>query len=156
VIGIIERHNHIFAPGRFPGWWVRCLQRNLRPYEPILRDYPLREYLDTSGVMASSMSVLWWQTNWAKARFEDETAGGKRHLRGHRLAAFHLSYADFVADDVRPAVSPAQALTLWCLAVAQCSCTGKPNPPSSLSPRALISARIRRFVSTSRSLAATR
>jgi predicted TIM-barrel fold metal-dependent hydrolase len=65
------------APGPiFPGWWVRC-SRAFGPYEPIRRDYPIREYLDDlagNGVVKS----VYVQTNWAKARFEDETAWVQR------------------------------------------------------------------------------
>src|SRR4029077_3117721 len=71
------------------------------PYEAIRRDYPIREYLDDlagTGVVKS----VYVQTNWAKERFEDETAWVQRTAEETGWPHAIVAYADFAADDVRP------------------------------------------------------
>jgi predicted TIM-barrel fold metal-dependent hydrolase len=78
VTGFVDAHHHIWRQADLP-WLVGPMQpRIFGPYEPIRRDYPIREYLDNlsgNGVVKS----VYVQTNWAI-----------------------VAYADFSAADVRP------------------------------------------------------
>ena len=71
------------------------------PYEPIRRDYPIREYLDDiagSGVVQS----VYVQTNWAKADFEREAEWVQRTHDETGWPHAIVAYADMSADDARP------------------------------------------------------
>ena len=65
MTGIVDAHHHIWHQADLP-WLVGPMQpRIFGPYEPIRRDYPIREYLDDlsgNGVVKS----VYVQTNWAK------------------------------------------------------------------------------------------
>jgi len=101
VIGIIDAHHHIWRQADLP-WLIGPMQpRIFGPYEPIRRDYPIREYLDElsgNGVVKS----VYVQTNWAKERYEDETAWVQRTSAETGWPHAIVAYADFGADDVRP------------------------------------------------------
>jgi predicted TIM-barrel fold metal-dependent hydrolase len=71
------------------------------PYEPIRRDYPIREYLDDLAGNDVVKSV-YVQTNWAKERFEDETAWVQRTSEETGWPHAIVAYADFEVEDVRP------------------------------------------------------
>jgi len=146
VIGIIDAHHHIWRQADLP-WLVGPMQpRHLRPYEPIRRDYPVREYLDDlagNGVVKS----VYVQTNWAKERTRTRRPGCNAPPRKPGWPHAIVAYADFGVEDVRRS-STGSSATRWCVAYV-CSCTGT-RTRSIASPRALISARIRRFVATSR------
>src|SRR6202030_3326527 len=67
VTAIVDAHHHIWRQADLP-WLVGPMQpRIFGPYEPIRRDYPIREYLDDlfgKGVVKS----VYVQTNWVKER----------------------------------------------------------------------------------------
>jgi hypothetical protein len=101
VIGIVDAHHHIWRQANLP-WLVGPMQpRIFGPYEPIRRDYTIREYLDDlsgNGVVKS----VYVQTNWAKERFEDEMAWVQRTSEETGWPHAIVAYADFAAEDVRP------------------------------------------------------
>ena len=101
MTGIVDAHHHIWRQADLP-WLVGPMQpRIFGPYEPIRRDYSIREYLDDlagNGVVKS----VYVQTNWAKERFEDETAWVQRTSDETGWPHAIVAYADFGADDVRP------------------------------------------------------
>src|SRR4051812_50161831 len=71
------------------------------PYEPIRRDYPIREYLDDlagSGVVRS----VYVQTNWPTDRFENEAAWVQQTANEHGWPHALVAHADFGVDDVCP------------------------------------------------------
>jgi predicted TIM-barrel fold metal-dependent hydrolase len=71
------------------------------PYEPIRRDYPIREYLDDLAGSGVTRSV-YVQTNWPNDRFEDEAAWVQQTADEHGWPHALVAYADFSVDDVRP------------------------------------------------------
>jgi predicted TIM-barrel fold metal-dependent hydrolase len=101
VTPIVDAHHHIWRQADLP-WLMGPMQpRIFGPYEAIRRDYPMREYLDDlagNGVVKS----IYVQTNWAKDRFEDETAWVQRTARETGWPHAIVAYADFTVDDVRP------------------------------------------------------
>ena len=101
MTGIVDAHHHIWRKADLP-WLVGPMQpRIFGPYEAIRRAYPIREYLDDladNGVVKS----VYVQTNWAKERFEDETAWVQRTSEEIGWPHAIVAYADFGADDVRP------------------------------------------------------
>ena len=146
MIGIVDAHHHIWRRADLP-WLVGPMQpRIFGPYEPIRRDYPIREYLDDlagNGVVKS----VYVQTNWPKERYEDETAWVQRTSEETGWPHAIVAYADFGADDVRPQFDRLNA-TDWCVACV-CNCTGT-RTRSTASPRAPICARTRPSAATSR------
>ena len=100
-MNVVDAHHHIWRQADLP-WLSGPMQpRIFGPYEPIRRDYPMREYLDDlagSGVVKS----IYVQTNWPKERFEDETAWVQRTASETGWPSAIVSYADFGAEDVRP------------------------------------------------------
>ncbi len=71
------------------------------PYEPIRRDYPIREYLDNIAGRRVVQSV-YVQTNWAKANFEREAEWVQNTHAETGWPHATVAYADFCVDDVRP------------------------------------------------------
>jgi amidohydrolase family protein len=101
VIGIVDGHHHIWRQADLP-WLVGPMQpRIFGPYEPIRRDYPIREYLDDLAGNGVAKSV-YVQTNWPPARFEDEAAWVQRTAGETGWPHAIVAYADFGVDDVRP------------------------------------------------------
>jgi predicted TIM-barrel fold metal-dependent hydrolase len=101
VTDIVDAHHHIWRKADLP-WLSGPMQpRIFGPYEPIRRDYSIREYLDDlagSGVVRS----VYVQTNWPTDRFEDEAAWVQRTANEHGWPHAIVAYADFNAGDVRP------------------------------------------------------
>jgi predicted TIM-barrel fold metal-dependent hydrolase len=101
VIGIVDGHHHIWRQADLP-WLVGPMQpRIFGAYEPIRRDYPIREYLDDlagNGVVKS----VYVQTNWAPERYEDEAAWVQRTVGETGWPHAIVAYADFSVEDVRP------------------------------------------------------
>jgi predicted TIM-barrel fold metal-dependent hydrolase len=101
VTTIVDAHHHIWRRDDLP-WLLGPMQpRIFGPYEPIRRDYPIQEYLDDlagNGVVKS----VYVQTNWAKERFEDETAWVQRTAEETGWPHAIVAYADVTVDDVRP------------------------------------------------------
>ena len=72
------------------------------PYEPIRRDYPIKEYLDDLAGTGVTRSV-YVQTNWANDRFEDETAWVQETAEGDTAGRTPSSPMPTCSvDDVRP------------------------------------------------------
>jgi predicted TIM-barrel fold metal-dependent hydrolase len=98
---IVDAHHHIWRQADL-AWLSGPMQpRIFGPYEPIRRDYPIREYLDDladTGVIRS----VYVQTNWPTDRFEDEAAWVQQTADEHGWPHAIVAYADFSVDDVRP------------------------------------------------------
>ncbi len=98
---IVDAHHHIWRQADLP-WLSGPMQpRIFGPYEPIRRDYTIREYLDDVAGTGVTRSV-YVQTNWAKENFEAEAAWVQRTADEHGWPHAIVAYADFSADDVRP------------------------------------------------------
>ncbi len=101
MTGIVDGHHHIWRQADLP-WLVGPMQpRIFGAYEPIRRDYPIREYLDDlagNGVVRS----VYVQTNWAPERYEDEAAWVQRTAGETGWPHAIVAYADFSVEDVRP------------------------------------------------------
>jgi predicted TIM-barrel fold metal-dependent hydrolase len=98
---IVDAHHHIWRQADLT-WLSGPMQpRIFGPYEPIRRDYPIREYLDDladTGVIRS----VYVQTNWPTDRFEDEAAWVQQTADEYGWPHAIVAYADFSVDDVRP------------------------------------------------------
>jgi predicted TIM-barrel fold metal-dependent hydrolase len=98
---IVDGHHHIWRQADLP-WLTGPMQpRIFGSYEPIRRDYPMREYLDDiagTGVVRS----IYVQTNWAPENFEQEAAWVQRTADEHGFPHAIVAYADLSANDVRP------------------------------------------------------
>jgi predicted TIM-barrel fold metal-dependent hydrolase len=98
---IVDAHHHIWRQADLP-WLSGPMQpRIFGPYEPIRRDYSINEYLDDLANLGVIRSV-YVQTNWAKDRFEDETAWVQQTANEHGWPNAIVAFADFSVDDVRP------------------------------------------------------
>ena len=101
MIGIVDAHHHIWRQADL-AWLSGPMQpRIFGPYEPIRRDYPIREYLGDiagSGVLRS----VYVQTNWPNDRFEDEAAWVQQTANEHGWPHALVAYAGFGVEDVRP------------------------------------------------------
>jgi predicted TIM-barrel fold metal-dependent hydrolase len=100
---IIDGHHHIWRQADLP-WLLGPMQpRIFGPYEPVRRDYLIAEYL---ADIASSNVVksVYVQANWAPARAEDEVAWVQQVADETGWPHGIVGYADFLADDVRPAL----------------------------------------------------
>jgi predicted TIM-barrel fold metal-dependent hydrolase len=101
VTGIVDAHHHIWRQADLP-WLTGPMQpRIFGPYEPIRRDYSIREYLDDLAGSGVTRSV-YVQTNWANDRFEEEAAWVQEIANGHGWPHAIVAYADLSAEDVRP------------------------------------------------------
>ena len=98
---IVDAHHHIWRRDDLP-WLLGPMQpRIFGPYEPIRRDYLIKEYLDDlagSGVVKS----VYVQTNWAKEHYEDEAAWVQRTADETGWPHAIVAYADLTVEDVRP------------------------------------------------------
>lgn len=98
---VIDAHHHIWLQRDLP-WLLGPMQpRIFGPYEPIRRDYSIREYLDDIVGLGVEKSV-YVQANWAKDRFEDEVAWVQANADETGWPHGIVGYADFLVDDVRP------------------------------------------------------
>ena len=98
---IVDGHHHIWRQADLP-WLVGPMQpRIFGPYEPIRRDYPIREYLDDIAGTGVAQSV-YVQTNWAKPDFEREAEWVENTHAETGWPHAIVAYADFSAKDVRP------------------------------------------------------
>ena len=98
---IVDGHHHIWRQTDLP-WLVGPMQpRIFGPYEPIRRDYPIREYLDDIAGSGVTRSV-YVQTNWAKEEFEREAAWVQETHDETGWPHGLVAYADFLQEDVRP------------------------------------------------------
>ena len=98
---IVDAHHHIWRQADL-SWLSGPMQpRIFGPYEPIRRDYSVREYLDDLAGLSVVRSV-YVQTNWAKDRFEDEVAWVEATAKESGWPHAIVAFADFGVDDVRP------------------------------------------------------
>ena len=98
---IVDAHHHIWRQADLPWLSGPTQPRIFGPYEPIRRDYSIREYLgDLAGLMV--VRSVYVQTNWAKDRFEDEVAWVHDVAKQTGWPHAVVGYADFSVDDVRP------------------------------------------------------
>jgi len=101
VTDIVDAHHHIWRQADL-SWLSGPMQpRIFGPYEPIRRDYSVREYLDDLAGLSVVRSV-YVQTNWAKDRFEDEVAWVEATAKESGWPHAIVAFADFGVDDVRP------------------------------------------------------
>jgi len=101
VSAIVDGHHHIWRQADLP-WLVGPMQpRIFGPYEPIRRDYPIREYLDDIAGTGVAQSV-YVQTNWAKPDFEREAEWVENTHAETGWPHAIVAYADFNVKDVRP------------------------------------------------------
>ena len=101
MTGIVDAHHHIWRQADLP-WLSGAMQpRVFGPYEPIQRDYSVREYLDDLAGLNVVRSV-YVQTNWAKDRFEDEVAWVEATAKESGWPHAIVAFADFGVDDARP------------------------------------------------------
>jgi predicted TIM-barrel fold metal-dependent hydrolase len=101
VSAIVDGHHHIWRQDDLP-WLAGPMQpRIFGPYEPIRRDYPIREYLDDIAGAGVTQSV-YVQTNWAKPEFEHEAEWVQTIHAETGWPHAIVAYADFSAKDVRP------------------------------------------------------
>ena len=98
---IIDAHHHIWRQADLPWLMGPMLPRIFGPYEPLRRDYPIEEFLSDIAGCGIEKSV-YVQANWAKERFEDETAWVQKTADETGWPHAIVGYADFTADDVRP------------------------------------------------------
>jgi predicted TIM-barrel fold metal-dependent hydrolase len=98
---IIDAHHHIWRRRDLP-WLDGPMQpRIFGPYEAIRRDYLISEFLSDLAGTGVTQSV-YVQCNWAKDRFEDEVAYVQQAANETGFPQAIVSYADFLANDVRP------------------------------------------------------
>jgi len=100
---IIDSHFHIWRQQDLPWLIGPMVPRIFGPYDPIRRDYPIKEFLadqEASGIE----KAVYVQTNWAKEDFEKETAWVQE--TADRIGWPHaiVGYADMTVDDVRPQI----------------------------------------------------
>jgi len=101
VSAIVDGHHHIWRQADLP-WLVGPMQpRIFGPYEPIRRDYPIREYLDDIAGTGVAQSV-YVQTNWAKPDFEREAEWVENTHAETGWPHAIVAYVDFNVKDVRP------------------------------------------------------
>jgi predicted TIM-barrel fold metal-dependent hydrolase len=101
VTDIVDGHHHIWRQADL-AWLSGPMQpRIFGRYEPIRRDYTIREYLDDIAGTGVTRSV-YVQTNWANECFEDEAAWVQRTADEHGWPHAIVAYADLSVDDARP------------------------------------------------------
>lgn len=98
---IIDSHFHVWRQADQPWLVGPMVPRIFGPYEPIRRDYPMREYLaDRAGTGVEK--AVYVQTNWAKEDFEKEAAWLQETADASGWPHAIVAYADMTVDDVRP------------------------------------------------------
>jgi len=101
MIKAIDSHFHIWRRQDLPWLLGPMLPRIFGPYEPIRRDYPIAEFLgDQAG--SGVEKAVYVQTNWARDRFEDETAWVQKTADETGWPHAIVAYADMSVPDVRP------------------------------------------------------
>jgi predicted TIM-barrel fold metal-dependent hydrolase len=101
MTGIVDAHHHIWRQADLP-WLKPPMQpRIFGAYEPIMRDYPIAEFLDDLGKLGVTKSV-YVQANWAKDQFEQEVAWVQETANESGWPHGIVGYADFMVEDVRP------------------------------------------------------
>jgi predicted TIM-barrel fold metal-dependent hydrolase len=103
TIPVIDAHHHIWRQADLP--WLKgpMMPRIFGPYEPIRRDYPMAEFLADIAGSGVEKSV-YVQANWAPERAEDEVAWVQQTAGETGWPHAIVGYANFMAEDVRPAL----------------------------------------------------
>lgn len=97
---IVDAHHHIWPQADLP-WLNGPMQpRIFGPYESIMRDYPMTEFVADCADTGVSRSV-YVQANWAPERHVDEVAWVQAAAEEHGLIHGIVAYADFTVEDVR-------------------------------------------------------
>jgi len=97
---MIDAHHHIWRQADLP-WLNGPMQpRIFGPYETIMRDYLIDEFLADIAGTGIERSV-YVQANWAPDRFEDEVAWVQSVADEAGWPHAIVGYADFLADDIR-------------------------------------------------------
>ena len=97
---MIDAHHHIWRQADLP-WLNGPMQpRIFGPYEAIMRDYLMDEFLADIAGSGIERSV-YVQANWAPERFEEEVAWVQSVADEGGWPHAIVGYADFLADDVR-------------------------------------------------------
>jgi predicted TIM-barrel fold metal-dependent hydrolase len=98
---MIDSHFHIWTQADLP-WLMGPMQpRIFGPYEPIRRDYPIKEYLADAGAAGVTQAV-YVQANWAVDRYLDEVAFVAEASKRSGFPIAIVAYADLLAADARP------------------------------------------------------
>ena len=93
MTGIIDAHHHIWRQADLP-WLVGPMQpRIFGPFEPIRRDYLIKEYLEDIARCGVTASV-YVQANWAQGRGFDEAAWVQQTADEHGWPQAVVAYAD--------------------------------------------------------------
>ncbi len=103
TIPVIDAHHHIWRQDDLP--WLKgpMVPRIFGPYEPLRRDYPISEFLaDVAGTGVEKSVYV--QANWPPDKAEDEVAWVQGQADESGWPHAIVGYADFMADDVRPAL----------------------------------------------------
>lgn len=101
MIDIIDAHHHIWRQRDLP-WLNGPMQpRIFGPYEPIMRDYPMSEFLRDSAGQGVVKSV-YVQANWLPEAFEHEAAWVQSVAQDTGWPHGIVAFADFTVEDVRP------------------------------------------------------
>ena len=99
--GIVDAHHHVWRRADLP-WLDSPMQpRIFGPYEPIRRDYLMREYLDDLAGSGVTRSV-YVQANWPVHRHIDEVAWVQELAARTGWPHAIVGFADMTVDDVRP------------------------------------------------------
>ncbi len=97
---MIDAHHHIWRQADLP-WLNGPMQpRIFGPYESIMRDYLIDEFLADVAGTGIERSV-YVQANWAPDRFEDEVAWVQSVANVAGWPHAIVGYANFLADDIR-------------------------------------------------------
>ncbi|MEZ5738889.1 MAG: amidohydrolase family protein [Burkholderiaceae bacterium] len=101
AIDVIDAHHHIWRQ-RDLAWLQGTMQpRIFGPYEPIMRDYLIEEYLRDIAGLGVRQSV-YVQANWPVGQFEQEARWVQQVSQQHGWPQAIVAYADFTQPDVRP------------------------------------------------------
>lgn len=101
---MIDAHHHIWLQKDLP-WLLGPEQpRIFGPYRPLMRDYPLAEFIaDTEGTGVDRSVYV--QVNWAPNWAADEVAWVQQQAGEGGMVAGIVGYADMTVADVRPALA---------------------------------------------------
>ncbi|QRM57401.1 amidohydrolase family protein [Sinorhizobium sp. BG8] len=109
--GIVDAHFHIWRQKDLPWLNGPMVPRIFGPYEPIMRDYPITEYLgDLQGEGVEK--AVYVQTNWTRDDYEKEVAWVSETANEYGWPHAIVGYADMTVKDVRPQLDRLKAYPL--------------------------------------------
>ena len=100
-MSVIDAHHHIWRQRDLP--WLNGEERPriFGPYGPIMRDYPIEEFMaDVAGTGVTGSVYV--QANWEPSWAENEVAWVQSVADANPMPNAIVGYADFTVDDVRP------------------------------------------------------